>query len=146
MSLATIVRAYATRTRRPLFPGASAEDVAALGREFEREFNWPLPEAFAQLLAVSNGIRGEALVVWPTRPHGPFLEGLLEANRTWRLSERAPILLAHLDDTLYAWDPDAQSYAILDCLTHDAHDYYDSCEGLLRALFARALELVGRAA
>lgn len=144
--LETVVRAYSSRTGRQPHPGASPEELAAFAQAFEQEFSWPLPEALAGFLAVTNGLAGSSLIVWPTRAYGPFEEGLIDANRSWRLSPDSPILLAQIDDTLYAWDPADGSYPLLDWRTHEALDYYDSCEGLLRALLARALELAHRAA
>lgn len=63
---------------------ASAEAIADVVKQFEREFEHSLPVAYQRLLRASDGVFENGLTIWPCTPYWEFNESVITANRDLR--------------------------------------------------------------
>jgi hypothetical protein len=105
-------------------PPATATDLEQLRDRAKRELDAELPDAYCELLQVTNGLDSNGLVIYGSRTapvvgyekKNLSVEGLVEANLGWRdhPSHKRFVFFAESGSSLYGYDTDKRNYKILD--------------------------------
>lgn len=122
-------------------PGASAEAITKVARQFEHEFEFPLPEAYQRLLRASDGILENGLTIWPCAPHWKFSESVLTANRDLRENISDDLLyFGQRDDSAFVMDIRTGRFLAVELNGLAEWNEFADCEAMIEFMLERALD------
>ncbi|HEX8656249.1 MAG TPA: YrhA family protein [Hymenobacter sp.] len=132
-----------------LQPAADAEDLASLTKRVQDRFNYSLPTAYLNILAVADGMdfNGHTLYASKTHPlqgeENLLLQGLVEINEFWQdyagNHDHHLIVFGETGDDLYLFDKRAQKFHVTDKVSGDVYQDFDTFEDLSQQFFKDAL-------
>lgn len=125
---------------QPPLPPATPLELERLYERFQRIHGRPVEPAYLRLMAMTNGVAHNGLVIWPCRPYGDFLDDLVTANNKLRpvISYRY-LFYGQRGDTIFAHEMLGQHLA-LNLLTMAVEDEYADGEQMLADMLRQALE------
>jgi hypothetical protein len=125
-------------------PPASPQEIATLKERTHAELGNDLPEEYAAFLSVSNGLDWNGTVFyaterWTKTPERPFLEGVIDANLDFPDFEEFSrwLVLGESGMEMYVCDPGPQPFRVVDKVSLDVYEQFDSFE----QLFAKVIRL-----
>ena len=143
MSVETLIREIQkSRIKYQLFnpDGATDAMVAETSRQFERAFEQPLPEAYQQLLRISDGVMENGLTIWPCAPHWKFTESVVSANREMRDSVSEDFLyFGHRDDSVFVLETSTGRLLAVELNGLAVWEEFSDYESMLVFMLERAL-------
>lgn len=116
---------------------ASEPEIERATAEFEAEFGYALPDAYLDLMRLTNGLERNGASIAAISPIGRTVQTIAEANREMRaLLERHAIFFGAIDDTYLIFDQETGTFSNIEAAGGRSFDDFDSCEAmLLKALF-----------
>lgn len=132
-----------SRERYDLFnpAPASAEAVARVAQDFEREFEHPLPQAYQTLLRLSDGLMENGLTIWPCTPHWKFIESVVSANRELRENVSEDYLYFGMrDDSAFVTELSTGRFLAVELNGLAEWEDFESAEAMIEFMLERALD------
>ena len=127
-------------------PPAPAERIEPLRSAARVELSIDLPAEYAAFLELSDGLDWNGAVIYATErkaeaPGRPFLEGLVPANLDLRDNPDLGrlLVLGESGMELYVHDPQSGAFRIIDRVSMDPYDTFDSFGDLLAAILRSRL-------
>lgn len=117
------------------------DEINRLFDKFHMEFSFNLPEIYRQLLSLSNGILFNGLTIWPTKAHGLFHEGMLEANVHLKESYNTDcIFFGTRDDELYIYQLANKSYQAIEYVGEAKWNEFNDAQSMFEFMLSRSLD------
>ena len=143
MSVETLIREIQkSRIKYQLFnpEGATEAIVAMTSRQFELAFAQPLPEAYRQLLRISDGVMENGLKIWPCAPHWKFTESVVSANREMRDSVSEDFLyFGQRDDSVFVLETSTGRWLAVELNGLAVWEEFSDCEAMFAFMLDSAL-------
>ena len=119
--------------------GASEYEIIELKRAFKYKYDFEIPEAYLDILRITNGLKYNGLIIWPTAPYAEFNEGLFEANYYYRSTMRGYYFyFCMLDNDIYVYNTITDKYMLIDLQGHCTCGIFSSCKELLESALTSA--------
>ena len=124
-------------------PGAASEEaIAEVSARFEREIGHRLPEAYLNLLRITNGIAGDGLIIWPAEriePEEEFKESIVEANLSFRsIVSDDFIYLGQRDDSVFVMDTLSGRFMALEICGLAEWEDFENCGEMIEFMLEQA--------
>lgn len=127
-------------------PPATLEQIAVLKEAVRAELGLDLPAGYARFLAVSNGLLWDGTEFYaterrPKAPGRPFLDGVVPANLEVRDNEPIArlLVLGESGMELYVQDLVSSAFRIVDSVSLDTYESYESFDELFAAAIKKRL-------
>ncbi len=120
---------------------ASSEAVKQSAKDFEREFELPLPDAYQVLLRLTDGLMENGLTIWPCSPHWKFSESVVSANRELRENLSEDFLYFGLrDDSAFVTELSTGRFLAVELNGLAEWEDFGSAEAMVQFMLERALD------
>ena len=109
-------------------------------RQFELAFAQPLPEAYRQLLRISDGVMENGLKIWPCAPRWSFTESVVSANREMRDSVSEDFLyFGQCDDSVFVLETSTGLFLAVELNGLAVWEEFSDFEAMLAFMLESAL-------
>lgn len=118
---------------------ASEAAITATAAAFKRLVGHDLPEAYRELLRLSDGVYQDGLTLWPTVANEEFDESIVEANLSFReLVHDGYLYLGQRDDSVFVQDIATGRFLAVELNGLSDWEEFSSCEAMIEFMLATA--------